>query len=172
MKIRDYLYCMFVFLITIQSTSVLSEPNVLYTGPASRPIIEIWNKYQQPEDYKILNPEPALPIMPMTTTLTPKLNISNKPLPDYLQKGASFGMKPFFLIGVDPQSKQWLNENKNTLRDINATGLVIQANTALEVSELREIAPEIDFSFARTNELVTNLNLTHYPVLVSPNGIT
>jgi len=53
------------------------------------------------------------------------------------------GMLPIFLIGTDNLSKNWLHANYNYLKKIGAMGLVVSVKTTNELSELRQLAPDL-----------------------------
>ena len=72
------------------------------------------------------------------------------------------GMLPIFLIGTDNLSKNWLHANYNYLKKIGAMGLVVSVKTTNELSELRQLAPD----------LASRLNLAHYPALLTSEGLS
>ena len=36
-------------------------------------------------------------------------------------------MQPLFLVGADPESLRWLDANRERLKQLNATGMLVQA---------------------------------------------
>lgn len=82
------------------------------------------------------------------------------------------GAAPMFLIGADDFSRQWLEQNKEKLKAMYAVGLVINVNTADELKALRTIAPDIDLFPAPADTLADRLELYHYPVIISAEGIS
>lgn len=81
------------------------------------------------------------------------------------------GLTPLFLIGDDPQSKTWLQQNLPELQALNAIGLVVQAATPQAIKTLRELAPGLTLSPASADDLAQRLGLHHYPVLITSTGI-
>ena len=82
------------------------------------------------------------------------------------------GALPMFLIGADDTSRQWLYKNKDKLIKMNAMGLVINVNTVDEMNELRQIVPELTLMPSPADTLAERLEIYHYPILFTPEGIS
>lgn len=81
------------------------------------------------------------------------------------------GLSPFFLIGDDAPSRAWLHARGDTLRTLNAVGLVVNVGSAQALAALRRDAPGLTLVPASGDDVATRLNLSHYPVLVTATGI-
>ena len=82
------------------------------------------------------------------------------------------GMLPIFLIGTDNLSKNWLHANYNYLKKIGAMGLVVSVKTTNELSELRQLAPDLTLMPTPGDDLASRLNLAHYPALLTSEGLS
>ena len=82
------------------------------------------------------------------------------------------GMLPIFLIGTDNFSKNWLYRNYDYLRKIEAMGLVVSVKTINELSELRQLAPDLTLIPTPGDDLAVRLNLAHYPALLTSEGLS
>lgn len=81
------------------------------------------------------------------------------------------GMPPFFLIGDDPRSREWLRQRAPHLRELNAVGLVVNVDSAAALAALRALAPHLSLSPTPGDDLAGRLQLHHYPVLITATGI-
>nr|AAT40801.1 hypothetical protein [Haemophilus influenzae] len=82
------------------------------------------------------------------------------------------GMLPIFLIGTDNLSKNWLHSNYDYLKKIGAMGLVVSVKTTNELSELRQLAPDLTLMPTPGDDLASRLNLAHYPALLTSEGLS
>jgi integrating conjugative element protein (TIGR03765 family) len=80
-------------------------------------------------------------------------------------------MRPFFLIGSDALSRQWLLEHRDRLKEIGAVGMLIQANTLDDLRTIAELAAGISIQPASATDIAKALGISHYPVLISSHGI-
>ncbi|VBD50571.1 integrating conjugative element protein, PFL_4695 family [Burkholderia pseudomallei] len=81
------------------------------------------------------------------------------------------GLSPFFLIGDDAPSRAWLHSRGDTLRTLNAVGLVVNVGSAQALAALRRDAPGLTLIPASGDDIATRLSLAHYPVLVTATDI-
>ncbi|REF26437.1 integrating conjugative element protein (TIGR03765 family) [Xenorhabdus cabanillasii] len=77
------------------------------------------------------------------------------------------GIGALFLIGDDPDSRQWLSQYAATLMKLNAVGLVVNVREMAGLQALRALAPGLLLSPASGTELARRLQLQHYPVLIT-----
>jgi integrating conjugative element protein (TIGR03765 family) len=80
-------------------------------------------------------------------------------------------MTPFFLVGDDPLSLRWLKARGETLRELNAVGLVVEVASVDGLQRLREAVPGLELRPTPGDDLAGRLDLDHYPVLVTPRGL-
>ena len=81
-------------------------------------------------------------------------------------------IQPFFLVGSDNRSRQWLLQNREQLKRIHAIGLLVQANTLNDVQTMQSLSQGLTLIPAPANELIKRYGLEHYPVLITKEGIT
>ena len=80
-------------------------------------------------------------------------------------------MTPFFLVGDDALSLRWLEARGETLRDLNAVGLIVEVATPEGLERLRGAAPGLELRPTPGDDLAGRLGLAHYPVLVTSQGL-
>lgn len=83
----------------------------------------------------------------------------------------AFGITPFFLIGDDALSKQWLVKNKAKLIQLKARGMVVNVATANGLASLKALAPELYLAPIAGDDIAKRLSLKHYPVLITSGSI-
>lgn len=79
--------------------------------------------------------------------------------------------RPFFLIGSDPASRQWLVQHRDRLKTIGAVGMLVQAETRADLQAIANLSGGLPIMPASAVDIATALNLTHYPVLITAQGI-
>lgn len=80
-------------------------------------------------------------------------------------------MTPFFLIGADDLSRRWLKQRGPRLRELHAVGLVVDVETAAQLKQLRRLGNGLVLRPVAGDDIAKRLDLSHYPVLITPNGI-
>ncbi|MGP3790521.1 integrating conjugative element protein [Pseudomonas sp. B392_1p] len=81
------------------------------------------------------------------------------------------GMPPFFLVGDDARSRDWLSQRAPRLRELNAVGLVVNVDSASALAALRALAPGLSLAPTPGDDLAGRLGLRHYPALITATGI-
>ena len=79
--------------------------------------------------------------------------------------------RPFFLIGSDPVSRHWLATHRDELLRIGAVGVLVQAETLDDLRTIAELAGGLPILPASATDIAEALDLSHYPVLISNQGI-
>ena len=74
---------------------------------------------------------------------------------------------PFFLIGNDPLSRDWLAHYSVRLAALGAAGFLVKAESDAELQSIRQLAPGIPITPLDGTQLAKTLGLAHYPVLVT-----
>nr|WP_084257134.1 integrating conjugative element protein [Pasteurella testudinis] len=82
------------------------------------------------------------------------------------------GLQPIFLVGNDNMSVAWLQSKKQYLASLHAIGLVVNVDSLSALIALREIAPELTLIPTPGDDLAERMNLQHYPVLITEQGLT
>jgi len=91
--------------------------------------------------------------------------------PEVLTRFAQGNPRPFFLIGSDAVSLQWLAYHRDTLRSLGAVGMLVQADTEADVSRVAEVAQGLSITLGSGSDLAAALGIERYPVLITPDGI-
>ncbi|EBY2574009.1 integrating conjugative element protein [Enterobacter hormaechei] len=81
------------------------------------------------------------------------------------------GMTPLFLIGDDPLSTEWLRQHREALKNLHATGLVVNVTTLARLIALRATAPELTLLPVSADDMAKHLPITAYPVLITDKGL-
>lgn len=79
--------------------------------------------------------------------------------------------RPFFLIGADPWSRQWLAEHRQRLLDIGAVGLLVDATSIEDLQAIAGIADGLPIAPAAGSDIAKALAVVHYPVAISEGHI-
>jgi integrating conjugative element protein (TIGR03765 family) len=95
-----------------------------------------------------------------TATLTPGKVIRKKIKQPHLRN-------PFFIVGADRLSHQWLIENKHQLKTLHAIGIAVNVQTEQQLEALQHSAGGITINPVKGGKMAQQLKLTHYPALVS-----
>ena len=74
--------------------------------------------------------------------------------------------RPLFLLGTDRRSLAWLKVHYAKLRQLNAVGLIIDANSVPELKRIMLAAEGLLLVPASASDIARALDLTHYPVLL------
>ncbi|MCG8023948.1 MAG: integrating conjugative element protein [Candidatus Thiodiazotropha endolucinida] len=79
--------------------------------------------------------------------------------------------RPFFMIGSDNWSRQWLLTHRDRLKEIGAVGMLVQADTLDDLHAIAELADGLSILPASGADIAQALGISHYPVLISGQGI-
>jgi len=79
--------------------------------------------------------------------------------------------RPFFLIGSDTRSRQWLQDHRDRLKAIGAVGMLVQADTVDDLRTIADLADGLSILPASASDIAKALGVSHYPVLISAHGI-
>ena len=79
--------------------------------------------------------------------------------------------RPFFLIGSDVHSRQWLQDHRGRLKEIGAVGMLVQADSQEDLRIIAELANGLSILPASGSDIAQALGISHYPVLISTNSI-
>ncbi|MEB2647758.1 integrating conjugative element protein [Pseudomonas canadensis] len=81
------------------------------------------------------------------------------------------GLRPFFLVGGDPQSLAWLRQRATELQEIGAAGLAVEVTDTEALARIRAAAPDITILPVNGNDIATRLQIEHYPVLITATSL-
>ena len=78
---------------------------------------------------------------------------------------------PFFLVGNDDGSFTWLANYCPRLKEIQASGLVVAADSAGQFKAIADTCPGLPMAPVSGDGLANELGISHYPALVSGRRI-
>jgi integrating conjugative element protein (TIGR03765 family) len=81
------------------------------------------------------------------------------------------GLPPFFMVGDDEASRNWLRDRASALRSIHAVGLVVNVETLAALAALRVLAPGLLLLPVSADDLAARLGVRHYPALITATSI-
>ena len=163
----------------VWAASVPAEPRVLFDNGQTQPIPFPTVMTVEPASTPSRRPAPAgmdrtslsaerrLPIRTpgmQVGALAPGVVAAIKPNLQYLSQ-------PFFVIGSDTYSLQWLRHYRARLIQVGAVGLLVQAETSTDLAQVAEAGQGLTIAPVSGVTLVQSLKLTNYPVLISQQGI-
>jgi len=79
--------------------------------------------------------------------------------------------RPFFLIGADGLSREWFATHRDRLAEIGAVGMLVEAQTLDDLRAIAAIAHGLPILPASASDIAEALGLSHYPVLITKDGI-
>jgi integrating conjugative element protein (TIGR03765 family) len=80
-------------------------------------------------------------------------------------------VRPFFLIGSDGISREWFATHRDRLAEIGAVGMLVEAETLDDLHAIAAIADGLPILPASASDIAEALGLSHYPVLITKDGI-
>lgn len=131
--------------------------------------------------YEVLQPEhddnaPSYPnAIPASVSEADILPIISHKLSPGIVEAKPFdltGMQAIFLVGADSISSYWLQQNREKLVSLNATGLVVNVRTLAELNQLRELVPELRLLPTPGDDLAERIGIVHYPALITETGVS
>ena len=81
------------------------------------------------------------------------------------------GLRPFFLVGEDPQSLAWLRQRAAELQGMGAAGLAVEVADTEALGRIRAAAPGITILPVNGNDIAARLQIQHYPVLITATSL-
>ena len=79
--------------------------------------------------------------------------------------------RPLFIVGSDESSRNWLARHQGRLAQINAAGLLVQAQGPDDYNAMKSLAGALPLAAVNAQELAKTLGLSHYPALVSSGRV-
>lgn len=78
---------------------------------------------------------------------------------------------PLFIFGSDDFSREWIEEHREQLLEVNAVGLLVQAENEQDIREMRVLSEGLWVFSTSGDDVAEELRLYHYPALISKTGI-
>lgn len=154
--------------LVFMSFGVFAEPIVIrdYGGQASG----------VPDKTKIAQSVAKMPLMPASQIVPQAFPLKSSLKPGFLEKPKKLDVKrlnrnPFFIVGNDDRSRDWIAENKAYLTKIQAKGLVANIANESEFTSLATFAEPLKLIAIPVDEIAQSLGLRVYPVLITNEEI-
>lgn len=156
-----------------QAAQPIRAPVVVYRGPQAVAAAPYIQSLAQPRPQRDLhaNPTPKPGVMPLESRLPLIPRQLRVGAPSVLRTRAP--IQPFFIMGMDRASLDWLARTLPTLLSIHATGMVVQAANRGDWLRLKNTAQAAGLTLALYPDtgLKDAYGITTYPMLVVPPGI-
>ncbi len=162
-----------------QNQNLRGEPVVVYQNKGAVPARSYWLPLLRGESGKARNsasfgkPQPKTPSssrqswgLPLEEKLPLRSDAIKPGMPRvYTQEDVQ---GPVFIVGMDPQSMNWLEAMMGTLVDIGASGMVVQADDLNSWLELREAAARagVALQLFESEKLAELYPIDSYPALI------
>jgi len=146
---------------------------VIHDSGHTRPIAPFLEVFEADEAPLENNPGPATPSLGAADPKTwlPIRSPGLTPGPVQARAHDQPFSRPFFLIGSDTWSKQWLQDHRDRLKAIGAAGMLVQAETVSDLQAIAGLADGLSILPASASDIARALGISHYPVLISRHGI-
>lgn len=125
-----------------------------------------------PSSKSMLGPAVLSNLLPLRSPGLEVGDSADTPLnPEVLTRLAQGNPRPFFLIGSDAVSLQWLAYHRDTLWRLGAVGMLVQADTEADVRRVADVAQGLSITLGSGSDLAAALGIDRYPVLITPDGV-
>ena len=168
-------YCRKVMVMSCLLVPVMAQADltVIHDSGNTRPIAPFLEVFQTRDG---LPQQSQVPTRPLLGAADPKawLPIQSPGLsPGTVQARAHDRpfTRPFFLIGSDAMSRQWLQAHRDRLKEIGAIGMLVQAETLDDLRTTARLSDGLSILPASGSDIAKALGVSHYPVLISAHGI-
>ena len=168
-------------------SSALADLTVIYDSGQTQPLSLLLGPLQAdetPSTYpakasdpnlsskSMLGPAALSNLLPLRSPGLEVGDTADSPLnPEVLTRLAQGNPRPFFLIGSDAVSLQWLAYQRDTLRRLGAVGMLVQADTEADVRRVADVAQGLSITLGSGSDLAAALGIDRYPVLITADGI-
>lgn len=164
------LLCLLLYILSVKPAQ--SAPAVIHDNGKAQPIATLLPEIT-PELPKQL-PSPQPPGDPGAAYMAGLFPIHSQHLSPGTVEAKSVTLnvtQPFFLVGNDPGSTNWLATFCPRLKEIHASGLVVEASNPEQFKAITETCPGLPMAPVNGDGLAKELGISHYPVLVSGRRI-
>ncbi|MEW8523827.1 MAG: integrating conjugative element protein [Candidatus Thiodiazotropha endolucinida] len=152
---------------------VQAELSVIYDSGDTQPIAPFLEVFESADGIPQQRPVPAKPRLGAADpeAWLPIQSPGLAPGPVQARSHDRPFARPFFLIGSDMRSRQWLQDHRDRLKEIGAVGMLVQADTLDDLRTIAALADGLSILPASASDIAKALGISHYPVLISTHGI-
>ncbi len=150
-----------------------AELTVIYDSGNTKPIAPFLEAFESTAE---IQQQTTIPTKPPLGAADPKawLPIQSPGLTPGVVKARAHDRpfaRPFFLIGSDIRSRQWLQDHRDQLKEIGAVGMLVQADTLEDLQATANLSGGLSIMPASASDIAKALGVSHYPVLITSKGI-
>ncbi len=172
-RLSHYEWCVLIVSFLLAPVMAQAELTVIYDSGDTQSIAPFLEAFELANEIPRQNPVPTKPSL---GAANPEawLPIQSPGLtPGFVQARSHDRpfARPFFLIGSDARSLQWLKNHRDRLKEIGAVGMLVQADTLDDLRTIAELADGLSILPASATDIAKALGISHYPVLISVHGI-
>lgn len=174
------------FVSAFVSVSAIAELTVIYDTGHTKPIAPLQKPFLSDQvlpahpgtaadsaDQTVLNGPTLSNLLPVRSPGLRVGDLAGRQLkPDVRARLVQGNPRPFFLIGSDRVSLEWLATHRDTLESLGAVGMLVQADTEQDVRHVAEISQGLSITLGSGSDLANALGIDRYPVLITRDGIT
>lgn len=133
-------------------------------APDEKDIIQALSKENSQAVTEPNNIDNLFTLYPIHSTITPG-KIETKP------HMISQLIQPLFFMGCDDFSLAWVKEHSQQLKELNAVGFLVEAQSESDYQRMKELINAIPLIPISADAFSSLWHLTHYPVLITSKGI-
>ncbi|MCU7870792.1 MAG: integrating conjugative element protein [Candidatus Thiodiazotropha sp. (ex Lucinoma borealis)] len=152
---------------------VQAELTVIYDSGNTQPIAPFLEVFESANEIAQQSPAPTSPQFGAADPEAWLPILSPGLTPGFVQERSHDRpfARPFFLIGSDTRSRQWLKNHRDRLKEIGAVGMLVEADTLEDLRIIAELADGLSILPASGSDIAKALGVSHYPILISAHGI-
>jgi len=133
-------------------------------APAEKDIIQALSKENSQAVTEPNNINNPFTLYPIHSTITPgKIETQMHTIPQLMQH--------LFFVGCDDFSLSWLKEHYQQLKELNAIGFLVEAQSENDYQRIKELINAIPLIPISADAFSSAWHLTHYPVLFTSKGM-
>ena len=176
-----------LLLAIVAGSSALADLTVIYDSGQTQPLSPLLGPLQADKtpatdpakasdpnrsSKSMLGPAELSNLLPLQSPGLEVGDSGDTPLsPEVLTRLGQGNPRPFFLVGSDAVSLQWLAYHRDTLRSLGAVGMLVQADTEADVRRVADVAQGLSITLGSGSDLAAALGIDRYPVLITADGI-
>ena len=175
-----------IFVGAFASVSAIAELTVIHDTGHTKPIAPLLKPFVSDQglsdhpgtaadstDQKVLDGATLSNLLPVRSPGLLVGDLAGRQLePDVRARLAQGNPRPFFLIGSDRVSLEWLATHRDALQSLGAVGMLVQADTEQDVRHVAEISQGLSITIGSGSDVAGALGVDRYPVLITRDGIT